>query len=249
MRNPFNKAITVTDNKTGRTSPGKDKIMNKDLQKVADAAAAIDTSAPKDREVFIRKISAAQATLKAAREAKELAKNERDFDQACDDVDRARDKVAFYTRMVSDIDHKARMDEAVYNGHVSAVETVMNEAAAEYRKAAVKAMEEIIAARDKYEATASEADRVLEALDAAARVLQAKYRYRVLEFVGRDPEYIEDSNEWRHHSVRYQNGKAQELAICDERENAPSEFNPVLSAAWRAADRAQKMSLENRHSL
>lgn len=240
MKNTLNKAITATVNKTRGTAPGKDSTMNDTFQKVAAAAAAIDTSAPKIRAEYVQKLIEAQEAQKAAREAKEAAEDENAFNKACDDENHARDKEAFYRRMISNIDSKMRMDESEYFSHVSAVEAVMNDAAAEFRKAAEKAMFEIVSARSKYEAKAAEADRVLEALDQAANVLQVKYRYRMIEYHGQDPEYREDHGEWRKHIVRYMNGKAYELAVMEGHDNAPATYNKVTNAAWNAADRVQK---------
>lgn len=235
MRNPLNKAVKATENKTGRTAPGKDNTMNDVFQKVAAATAAVDTSAPKIRAEYVRKLIEAQEAQKAARAAKEAAEDESAFNKACDDESHACDKEAFYRRMISNIDHKMRMNEDEYFGHVSAVENTMNKAAEEFRKAAEKAMFEIVSARSKYEATAAEADKVLEALDDAARVLQVKYRCRVIEFRGQDPEYREDPSEWRQHAVRYQNGLAYKLAVMD----TPATYNKVVNAAWYAANNVQ----------
>lgn len=235
MLTTLNKAITSTGNKTRGTAPGKDSTMNDVFKKVAEAAAAIDTTTPAIRAEYVMKLKEAQAAQEAAREAKETAENEKAFNKACDDESHGRDKEAFYRRMINDIDYKMRMDEGEYFGHVAAVESVMDAAAGEFRKVAEKAMAEIVEALKKYEATAAEADSVLSALDRASNVLQVKHRYRVIEFLGKDPKYKEDPFEWTNHIVRYQNGKAYNLAVMDTHDHAPATYNKVVGAAWRAA--------------
>ena len=250
MRNPFNKAITETMNKTTGKAPRKDSTMNETFQAVLDAATAIDTSAPKIRAEYVQKMAEAQEAQRAANEAKASAETEKAFNKACDDESRARDKEEFYRRMISKIDYTARMDESEYFGHVHAVEDEVNAAAEEFRKAAEKAMLEIVAARSKYEATAAEADKVLIALDAAAYVLQVKYRYKEWQLIGKPSAYIEDPSEWINHAVRYRgNGRAFNLAVCDKNQNAPDTYNPVLTAAWHAAERLQSSGEKRRIAL
>lgn len=205
--------------------------MNKTLEKVAEAAAAIERENPEVRARYLQGIAAAQEARKAAAQAKIDAETEEAFNRACDDENHAKDKEAFYRRQLEHLEFTQRMDETEYFVHVDAVRATVEAAAADFRKTAEKAVKEIAAARAAYLATVTEADTVLNALDAAANVLQVKHRYRTKKFIGAAPEEVEDRDEWTRHAVRYSNGKGCELA---------TRGSLAALAAWKAAERYEQ---------
>ena len=206
--------------------------MNKTLEKVAEAAAAIERENPEARAHYLQGIAEAQEARKAAAQAKIDAETEEAFNRACDDESHARDKESFYRRQLERMEFTPRMEEAEYFGHVDAVKATVEKAAEDFRKAAEKAVKEIAAARAAYLATVTEADTVLNALDAASNVLQVKHRYRTKKFIGAAPEEVEDRNEWKRHALRYNNGKAYDLVAKEG-----TGWNDFVCAAWTAADR------------
>lgn len=229
MRTPLNKKRTTLDNKAFVK-----KDINAELQKVAKVVASIDTGTPQKKDEYIREIEAAKAAQEVAQKAKEYAGTEEDFINACDAERHACERERFYSRMLDKVNDSPRMEDSEYFSCVAAVENVMNKAASEYREAAHKAMADLIAANRKYMQTACEADDVLESLDLVSRVLQNKYRFRVIEFVDLPPVKTEDRNEWEKHKVRYSNGRAYEMAISDPSEKEGSD--EMLRAAWRAVE-------------
>ena len=162
---------------------------------------------------------------------------EKELDAACDAEIRAREKEKFFERQLERLDFTPRMDEKEYFAAVDIVKNAVEKAAADFRKVAEKAIEDIIEAKKRYESTISEADAVLTDLDDAANVLQVKYRYKEYTYKGGVPSsFAESKSEWRQHAVRYGgvSSKGSDLAIKDG-----NEWNRKLSAAWLAADRAQ----------
>lgn len=242
MRISLNKGLTQCTREreapsTVGTYPGKVGNMNKDIKKVLDAAAALKRENPETRAQYSRGIADAQAAQKAAAQAKEDAETEAAFDKACDDESHARDKEAFFRRQLDRLDYTPRMNEAAYYAHVDAVKDAVEKAAADFRRAAEKAIDDIAAAKAAYIEITKEADAALIALDTAANVLQSKYRYRTVTFTGDIPaQYVEDQNEWTRHAIRYNDtGKGYDLVAKDG-----ADWNKKTCAAWKAAESAGK---------
>lgn len=214
--------------------------MNKDLQRVADAIATIDTNLPQIRDEYVKGIEDSQTAQREAQKAKEEALTGVDFDNACDRERHATEREQFFKRKLEDLDFTPRMGEKEYFSHVATVQGVMEKAAQEYRKEAEKAMNALIAARGKYEAIANDADEVLRDLDAAANVLQSKYRYREIHFTGDVPsKLIEDVNEWTRHTVRFLPESYYKAACTDATPEGPLTYNDIQVAAWMAVDRVK----------
>ena len=240
MRIPFNKALTPGANEgkapsTVGTYPGKVENMNKDIKKVLDAAAALEKGNPETRAQYLKGVADAQKAQKAAAKAKEDAESEAAFDKACDDESHARDKEAFFRRQLDRLDYTPRMNEADYNKHVDAVKAAVEKAAADFRRVAEKAINDIAAAKAAYIEITKEADAALTALDTAANVLQSKYRYKTVTYTGDTPaQYVEDRSEWTRHAIRYTgNGKGFDLIARDG-----ADWNKKTCAAWKAAESA-----------
>ena len=236
MRTPFNKSRAKGTKETYYTED-RPEIMNKDIKKVADVVAAMEKANPATMEQYRKGIADAQDAQRAAARAKETAETEADFNKACDNESHARDKEAFFKRQLDRLTFSPRMEETAYNKHVQAVQTAVEKAAEDFRQTAQRAIQEIMDAKAAYMATATEADKVLNDLDAAANVLQSKYRYRTVRFTGdRPPQNVEDPSEWRRHAVRYiGTGKADDLVT-----RTGGEWDSILCAAWNAAERAAK---------
>ena len=240
MRIPFNKALTPGTNEgkapsTVGTHPGKAESMNKEIKKVADVAAALEKENPETRAQYLKGVADAQKAQEAAAKAKEDAESEAAFDKACDDESHARDKEAFFRRQLDRLDYTPRMNEADYNKHVDAVKAAVEKAAADFRRVAEKAIDDIAAAKAAYIEITKEADAALTALDTAANVLQSKYRYKTVTYTGDTPaQYVEDRSEWTRHAIRYTgNGKGFDLIARDG-----ADWNKKTCAAWKAAESA-----------
>ena len=163
MRIPFNKALTPGTNEgkapsTVGTHPGKAESMNKEIKKVADVAAALEKENPETRAQYLKGVADAQKAQEAAAKAKEEAESEAAFNKACDDESHARDKEAFFRRQLDRLDFTPRMNEADYNKHVDAVKAAVEKAAADFRRTAEKAIDDLVAARAEYLAITKEAD-------------------------------------------------------------------------------------------
>lgn len=242
MRIPLNKALTP-NTKEGKspstvgTYPGKADSMNKEIKKVADVAAELAKTNPETRAQYLRGIEDAQAAQKAAAQAKEDAETEAAFNKACDDESHARDKEAFFRRQLDRLDFTPRMEEAEYYKHVDTVKATVEKAAADFRRIAEKAIDDLVAAKAEYLAITKEADEALIALDAAANVLQSKFRFKTITFTGDTPaQTVEDRSEWTRHAIRYNgNGKGYGLIAKDG-----ADWNKKTCAAWKAAEDAGK---------
>ena len=236
MKTPFYKSRARETKETYHTED-RPEIMNRDIKKVADVVATLEKANPTTMEQYRKGIEDAQDAQRAAARAKETAETEIDFNKACDDESHARDKEAFFKRQLDRLTFSPRMEEATYNKHVQAVQTAVEKAAEDFRRTAQRAIQEIMDAKAAYMATATEADKVLTDLDAAANVLQSKYRYRTVTFTGDNPpQNVEDPSEWRRHAVRYiGTGKACYLVT-----RTGGEWDSILCAAWNAAERAAK---------
>ena len=98
MKSPLNKA-RIPENKANepRTAAGP-VLMDPDLQKVMDLAAGIQQTDPEKLEGIQKGLAQARAAQEAAAKAKEEAETEAQFNKACDDAIRAREKEEFFLR-------------------------------------------------------------------------------------------------------------------------------------------------------
>ena len=241
MYNALNKSITATE--TAAAAAPTNKAMPAKLSKVSDAVKKIVVNSPKEQRNYTESLEKAKTSLDKIMKAKESVETEEELDAALDEERRCRGRVRFFEKKLDEIRYSPRIPEDEYNAHVSAVKSVVEKAANEYRKAAEKLADELVAVRKKYLDTAREADRILTDLDSAANVLQSKHRYKEFTFVGRDPIYKEDPYEWRNHALRYMdnevygtnNTSAYTLAT-----QANGTNSPKLQQIWLMADRVSR---------
>ena len=209
--------------------------MNGSIKKAMETAAQIKADHPNDRGEYLEGIEQAKALREAAAAAKEQARTEAELDDACDAENRARDREKFFRRQLDRLDYTPRIDEAEYYKLVEGVEAEVESAAAVFQAKASKAIAEIIAAKEAYLEVTKNADAALNALDGAARVLQSKYRYRVIEFSGAPAQNVEDPEEWTRHAVRYaSDGRELKLVAW-----TGGEWDDTICAAWKAAEHAK----------
>lgn len=216
--------------------------MDKEIKKVSDIAAELKKINPETRAQYLKGIADAQTAQEAAARAKEEAETEPAFNKACDDESHARDKEAFFRRQLERLDFTPRMEEADYCRYVDTVKAAVEKAAAGFRRAAEKAIDELVEARAAYIETVNDADAALTALDEAANVLQSKYRYKEYYVTGEGGKgsvlagRTEDRNEWTFHAIRYSGtGKDYELIAKNG-----TDWNEKTCAAWAAAGRCKK---------
>ena len=202
------------------------ETMNKTLQNIMDAAAAIHGEAPQLRAQYVRGLIDAQEAQKTAQALKDKAQTEGDFEAACDQADRAHEKEGFYRRKIELIDFTPRMDLADYDELVRSASDVVSGSAEKFRTVAVQALAALAAARAECEKNAADADKVLSALDDAANVLQVRHRYKIYKYQGAPDELVEDRSEWTRHAVRFADGTAYRMATANDR---------AIAAAWQAA--------------
>lgn len=237
MKNPLNKA-RIPENKANepRTAAGP-VLMDPSLQKVMDLAAGIKQTDPEKLEGIRNGLTQARAAQEAAAQAKKEAETEAEFNKACDDAIRAREKEEFFLRLLEKYRYTPRMNDEEYDATVDSVAAVVNEAAEEYRAAAEKHVAALIQARRDYIQTITEADRALSALDDAANVLQVRFRYREMTYTGMAPQLIDDPNEWRKHATRYNDQKCAgvNLVMVEPSEKGFAKYNEVIHAAWYLA--------------
>lgn len=254
MRNPLNKSRTPMNKELTpevKAAPVIDETMHPDLQTVLKLAVGISQAEPANIDELKRGLEQAKAAQEAAAQAKEEAKNETEFNKACDDAIRAREKEEFFTRLLNRYRYTPRMDETEYFAAVDTVKGVVDTAIEEYRKRAKEAMYTLIEARRNLLKVQKDANRTLTALNRSANVLQSKYRYNVTEYTesvihqmsGEDmviPARTvrrEDPDEWRKHAVSYTDGEAVDKALRDPHALKPmtDPYDGLVCAAWRAA--------------
>lgn len=251
MRNPLNKSRKPLTKEEPMTE--EQPTMDPVLRRIMDKAEELKQAEPENRNEFLRGIEQAQAAQVEAIRKKETASTLDEFNKACDDESRARDKEAFFRRLLDKLDSNPRMDEAEYYEAREDVDRVVREVAAEFVKIARRCIPELVEARKKYIQIQKDADRVLSALDASANVLQTKYRYRTTEHSGgvyydiyegekRTPAWTErreDPNEWTRHTVRYSNtGRGYGLLTADQpRDRYGNISDYTVGAAWEVAGR------------
>ena len=235
MKYPLNKSRTEQ-----RITP-EEQFMNPELQKVMNLANEIKQTDPVALEEIRKGIERAQAAQEQALKAKETAETEEGFNKACDDAVRAREKEAFFQRVLKKQKYTPRIDEEEYFRNVDIIKCTVKQAAEDFRETAKTAMAEIVAAKAAYLKLVSEADKVLTALDNASNVLQSKYRYRITEYSDGTATETEDPNEWLRHTVRFGSGRGHDLVCCDpEKKNLLDPYDKTVCAAWNAAERAAR---------
>ena len=210
--------------------------MQKDLQRIADAAAKITKEEPATRAEYVKGLEKARKDQEDAEKEKDAAETEKEFDAAREKKKNAEDKEEFFKRQIDKIDFSMRMPEKEYLEHVAEAEKVVNAAVLAYQKKAEELMQELQAARADLLEVADDATRVLRYLDEAANVLQVKHRYRKYELLNAPPIMREDPAEWERHAIRFPAWKVHELCLVSQ-ETAPQR-DSVQSAAWEATRRA-----------
>ena len=239
MRNPLNKA-RIPEN--SEPIQEQDPITNPELQKIMNLVNGINRVEPGTREDLLKGRAQAQAAQIQAAEAKEAAETEEEFDKACDDAIRAREKEEFFQRLIDKLDFTPRMKEDEYFEAVETVKAVVQESADAFRDVARKAMADLLQARNDFLQTQREANKVLIGLDKSANVLQTKYRYRKTEYSDGTYTLAEDPSEWTRHAVRYDQGQGVRLITRDVNTKDPvnKPYDSIMCAAWAAAERVSK---------
>ena len=237
MKNPLNKAYTPENKEQA------DRIMFPDLQSIVDKAEEIRRTEPETRQGFLKGLTQAQAETAEAVERKNAAETEEEYNKACEDESRAKDKEKFFRRMLDKLDSKPRITEEEYAAALKTADTVVREAAAGYLETIRPIMAELVRAQQEYIQTLKDADNALTALDNAGRFLQTKYRLRVTEHSDGTATYTEDPGEWARHIVRYNDDQTRRgLKLIFTKNNRPADLpfyrgqdNGTAVAAWRAA--------------
>ena len=242
MRIPLNKSRTPNrkeenDYSVVGTIPGKVDSMNQEIRKIIEAAEAISQETPETRSQYLKGIADAQEAQRAAAQAKEDAETEEAFNKACDDESHARDKEAFFKRMLDRLDFTPRMEEETYYSAIQTIDSVVTDAAEDFRRVAEKAVKEIVEAKAKYLSIAEDADNALTILDNAANFLQSKYRYRKINYVNAPSVEIEDPSEWKKHTFYYNKGTDKVFRLIAR---TGEDYNKMSIAAWNAADSVTK---------
>lgn len=240
MKKVFNKSFKPMNKETVPQVKTETEIENPELQRVFDLAAGIKQADPVTLEGIHQGLAQAKADQEAAAEAKETAETEAEFDKACDAALRAREKEAFFLRLLEKHRYTPRIDDETYDDAVCAVSAVVRDAAEKYLEIAESAMAELVEARADYLQIMKDADKVLSKLDEAANVLQVRYRYRVQEYSDGSSVQIEDPNEWTRHMIRYGQGRGFNLIARDRKAAKPDVYNQTACAAWRAAERVME---------
>lgn len=208
--------------------------MNKALEKIAQAAAAIETNQERRAE-YESGLASAQAAQAAAIEAQAAAETEKELDAALDAESRARAKIGFFNAKIDELKFSPRMDGAEYDSLVESAREVVSAQAVIYNKVARDCLQRLNAARANVIQTAEDADRVLTELDNRSNVLQSRHRYKRLEFQGMPDQLKEDPNEWLHHITRFgrASGEAFKMATADDDEKTTA----ALYRLWHCNDK------------
>lgn len=242
MKNPLsNKARIPEGNKTQGTEQAT-QIIFPDLQSIVDKAEEILRNVPESRQGFLNGLTQAQAETAEAVKRKNAAETEEEYNEACEDESRAKDKEKFFLRMLNKLDSKPRISEEEYAAALKTADTVVREAAAGYLETIRPIMAQLVRARQEYVQTMKDADNALTALDNAGRFLQTKYRLRVTEHSDGTVTYTEDPGEWANHVVRYNDNRRRGLDLIYKKER-PADliffrepWNETAIAAWNAAE-------------
>lgn len=205
-------------------------VQNKAIMKALDEAEQLRRSAPTAQEQCLTGIAEAQEAKKTAAAAKESAQTEEDYNKACEAERRAIDKETFYKRQYERFEFTPRMDEKQYNELVNGIVAAVEQTGRDFRQLAEKYMADLALAYKIHKETMERADEALTALDEVAHVLQSKYRYEVLNFVGEPSRKVESRDEWKRHTVRFvKNNRGYDLATMDE-----DGRNRKAWTAWKA---------------
>lgn len=209
--------------------------MNKDFERISKQSANILGDYPEKHEELIIRVKEAEEAVQRAEKAVDRTEDIEEYDNAVTVLERAKLEYKFAKTALKKLESAPRMDEDEYQSMVDTIQNEVMKAAEAYRKVAAAAFERILAAHDEYKQLLYDADMVLGKLDAAANVLQVKYRYREIERQNMEPIRIEDPNEWSRHSVRYVvTGKGYEMVTREGNEQ-----NEIQLAAWNAAEKVK----------
>jgi len=221
--------------------------MNKELVKIQEASEIIMKAYPDKRSSFAADVQKAEADLQKAKDRLEAVEDINEYDSATEEVKRAELVVKFAKTALEKLDSAPRMAESEYNSAVKTCTSIMDKAAAEYRKKTVALMEQLKAVKDEYMAIAKDVNNTLVALDNAANVLQSRYPFREYKYVNAPSKFEKDPNAWREHAVRYDNGLPCSLATVakdpvltglDKFSKWGPIYDKVLENAWRVVDHA-----------
>lgn len=207
---------------------------------VKKAIDNINSNHTDNQAEYVEGLNRARNDIQNALKAKDTAQTEEELDAALEAENLAKSRAAFYKRRLDEERYTMRMNEDEYDKYMGNMVTLMHDAADKYRAISAQAIQQLIAAKSEYLEMAAQVDAAMQALDAAANVLQVRHRYRTQEYIGRDPVRIEDPNEWHKYTLRYGNGKAFNVAVRDFNDAGESYINNIYRAAWKAAEIAQK---------
>ena len=210
--------------------------MNRKLKKMEDELEALKLKTTNEHEQHLQKLEDTRRKLDAALKEKESAEAEEAFLKADRTVKELQDLIHFFEKQIEQFEFSSRITEEEYNKRMGAVSSVVEDAAAEFRKVASKAMQDILEAKKAYWSVGEEADSVLTLLDDASNYLQSKYRYQEFKYVNAPSKFVEDPTEWTRHIYRYtKNGTLYRIISGPE-----TDPRNLCDAAWKACDRVKK---------
>lgn len=240
-RQLFNKAFKPMNKENVPQVKAELETVNPDLQEVFDLVAGIQQADPETMNELMEGLAQARSAGVAAAEAKENAETEAEFDKACEDALRAREKEEFFTRLLNKYRFTPRIDDETYDSAVDTVKAYVDKAVDEYRATAKEAMSVLIKARRDLLQVQKDANKAIVALDGAANVLQCRHRYRIVQRVNCPDQLVEDPNEWLKYAVRYDQGQAVGKAMKDPNSRDISyPYDRIICAAIQAAERAER---------
>ena len=228
MREVMNKSLS-TKNKSNKS---KDI-----LAEVLEVAGSLADADPGKRQVYIDGISKAREAQKIAQFTKENAETEKDFDEAFDTENRAKEKELFFMRKLDEYDTTQRLEKDAYDEYVNKVKGLVYDTADDFRAVIEKAVEALVPAYRKLHKLGADASEALARLDAVANVLQSEYKDKVFTFANAPDAHIRDINEWRNHVTRFDGCDLNNYVSTDFQASDPSEppkYNYEVSCVLNA---------------
>ena len=214
--------------------------MKKELEQIQKHSKEILGDYPEKREELITRLAENDEKITQAKAAVEAAEDLKGYDKATEVLKRAELERKFTRNALEKLDAAPRMAEDEYFQALNTCKNIMDAAAVTYRSEAAGLMAQLKAIRDAYQETAAEVNSTLEALDAAANVLQSKYPCKVTTYTNGPERSKRDPGAWRQYALRYDAATAATLATeCDpEYKDKVTTHDSVLTAAWGAIERA-----------
>lgn len=171
-------------------------------------------------------LEAAKVNKEAAQTAIDNATDIESYNKALDALLKSKREIEFTEKAIDEFYAIPRMDEAEYYTAVNDCKKIVADAAAEYRITVSKLLDQLVSVQDEYMQIAANTNDALIKLDTAARVLQNKYKYKVLSYNKEPDVVVPDMEIWKDHAIRFYPDAACRLATHD---------NVGLGKAWHLA--------------